>query len=152
MFGAETRENLRVDKNEVEDIAGCATGSVVARKKKQFHLIDGYVLEKWIDIPRAADIGVFLEVSNQSEVNDGFTTCNRGGSLFGRRSVSVYFKSHVDLGGNVSIHLICVVPMNERTEGVVLLKGIAFAAKSHPAHLAAESIDHRIAFALAVEV
>ncbi len=35
---------------------------------------------------------------------------------------------------------------------MVLLKGIPFATKGHPVHLPAESVDHGIAFALAVEV
>lgn len=35
---------------------------------------------------------------------------------------------------------------------MVLLGGVAFAAKGHPAHLPAESVHHEIAFALAIEV
>jgi len=64
----------------------------------------------------------------------------------------VHFEACVDIRGDVPIHLICVVPMNERTEGVVLLERVSFATKGHPAHLPAKRGHHRIAFALAVEV
>jgi hypothetical protein len=48
--------------------------------------------------------------------------------------------------------LVGVVPVDERTEGVVLLERVAFAAKCHPSHLPAESVYHRITSALAVDV
>ena len=63
-----------------------------------------------------------------------------------------HFKASVDIGRNVPIHLVCVVPMNERTERMILLERVSFAAKGHPAHLSAKCIDHGITFPLAVNV
>jgi len=64
----------------------------------------------------------------------------------------VHFIAGVDIVGDVSIHLISVVSMYEKTKRVVLLERISFATKGHPAHLPAERIDHQVAFTLAVEV
>lgn len=62
VFGAEGVEDLRVDGEEVEDVADCRGGGVVAGEEEEFHLVDGDLFENGVDSGGVCAVGVFFQV------------------------------------------------------------------------------------------
>lgn len=64
----------------------------------------------------------------------------------------MHLKARVDGGRNIPVHLVGIIPVNKGSQRVILLDGVSLAPKYHPAHLSAESNDHCVVLALAIEV
>lgn len=62
MFCSNARKDVVMNGKKVQKIADRTTGGIVAGEEEQFHLVDRYLLEKWVNIVRAVSIWLPLKV------------------------------------------------------------------------------------------